>query len=106
MLEANYLTILLKPNYEKAIDTPQDIIDRGLQVIWTPGSESTLEIWKNSPFYITRALAESAIVPEVIFLDANASLDFVLSLTHSVSQSPKLEPSHWLKGFSCYFLIG
>ena len=67
MMEANYLTILLTPNYEKAIDTPQDIIDRGLQVIWTPGSESTVEIWKNSPFYITRALAESAIVPEVIF---------------------------------------
>ena len=32
-----------------------------------------------------------------LFSDANASLDFVWS---------KLEAAHWLKGFSCYFLIG
>ena len=68
MLEANYLTILLAPNYEKPIDTAQDILDRGLTVIHSPGSKSYLEGLKNSPAKIDRDLAERTIVPEVIFL--------------------------------------
>ena len=44
MLEANYLSILLKPSYEKAIDTAQDVLDTGLTVIHSPGSESIVEI--------------------------------------------------------------
>ena len=67
MLEANYLTILLKPNYEKAIDTAQDILDRSLTVIYTPGSESFVVESKNSPYEINRRLAERTIVPKVIF---------------------------------------
>ena len=62
MFEANFLTILLKPNYEKPIDTAQDIIDRGLGVIKYPGAESVVEILKNSPSNITRTLAERTIV--------------------------------------------
>ena len=69
MLEANYLTILLKPNYEKAIDTAQDVLDTGLTVLYAPGSESLVEILKNSPSNITRTLAERATVPKVIFID-------------------------------------
>ena len=67
MLEANYLTILLKPSYEKAIDSAEDIIDRNLSVIVPPGGGSTVEILKNSPSKITRDLAESSIVAKVIF---------------------------------------
>ena len=67
MLEANFLTILLKPVFEKPVDTAQDIIDRGLSVISTPGTESLLEILKKSPYYITRSLAERTVVAEVIF---------------------------------------
>ena len=67
MLEANYLTILLKPSFEKAVDTAQDIIDRNLTVISTPGRESLVEIMKNSPFKNIRTLAERTIVPKVIF---------------------------------------
>ena len=67
MLEANYLTILLKPNYEKAVDTPQDILDRGLTVLNPPGTKSLVEIMKNSPSQITRELAEMIFVPDVIF---------------------------------------
>ena len=67
MLEANYLTILLKPNYEKPIDNGQDVLDRKLAVLYYPGSESLVEIMKNSPSKITRDLAESSIVPRVIF---------------------------------------
>ena len=67
MLEANYLTILLKPSYEKAVDTAEDILDRNLTVIYPPGTESIVEILKNSPSKITRDLAESSIVAKVIF---------------------------------------
>ena len=67
MLEANYLTILLAPNYEKAIDTAQDILDRGLEVIYPPWSESSVEAFKNSPAKIDRDLAERTIVAKVIF---------------------------------------
>ena len=67
MLESNYLTILLKPNYEKPIDTAEDIIDRGLAILTSPGMESIVEMTKNSPFYITRILAERTFVAKVIF---------------------------------------
>ena len=67
MLEANFLTILLKPVYEKPVDTALDILDRGLTVISYPGAEALVERLKNSPFYVTRTLAERTIVPWVIF---------------------------------------
>ena len=62
MFEANYLTILLKPNYEKAVDTLQDVIDRGLNNIFYPGSESIRDLMKNSPYKNIRTLAERTIV--------------------------------------------
>ena len=36
MLESNYLTILITPSYEKAVDTPEDIINRAVwsTLIW------------------------------------------------------------------------
>ena len=43
MFEANFLSILLKPSYEKAVDTAQDVLDRGLTVITYPGLESKVE---------------------------------------------------------------
>ena len=62
MFEANFLTILLTPNYEKAIDTAEDVMNRNLTVIYGPGYESIVEIFKNSPSNITRTLAERTIV--------------------------------------------
>ena len=62
MFEANYLTMLLKPNFEKPIDTAEDVFDRKLTVIKYPGLVSSLEILKSSPFNITRTLAERTIV--------------------------------------------
>ena len=66
--ECNILDILLQTNYEKAVDTAQDVLDRRLTVIVGPGSESKVEIMKNSPSAITRELAERTVVPKVIFL--------------------------------------
>ena len=48
MLESNYFTMLVKTNYEKPIDTAQDIIDRGLPNIYRPGAESYVEGERNS----------------------------------------------------------
>ena len=67
MLEANFLTILLKPVYEKFVDTAEDVLDRGFTVIYPPDFEPVVENNKNSPDYITRTLAERTIVPKVIF---------------------------------------
>ena len=71
MLESNYLTILLKPNYEKAIDTAEDIHSRGLSVIFIPGREAMRDELKNSPYPLVKALAEKTIVPEVISISQN-----------------------------------
>ena len=66
--ESSLLDIILKRNYEKAVDTAQELLDRGLSVIYPPGSESIVEILKNSPSYVTRTLAERTVVPKVITL--------------------------------------
>ena len=66
MFESTYLTMLMKPTYEKPVDTAEDIIDRGVKIINIPGTESLVEIEKNSPYYITRTIAERTIVPKVI----------------------------------------
>ena len=65
--ESLILDIILKKYYEDPVDTAQDVIDRNLSVIISPGYESKLEILKNSPSNITRTIAERTIVPKVIF---------------------------------------
>ena len=67
MFESTYLTMLMKPTYEKPVDSAEDVIDRGLSVISSPGSESIVANYKNSPYYITRTLAERTDIPKVIF---------------------------------------
>ena len=67
MFESTYFTMLMKPTYEKPVDSAEDVIDRGLRVIKIPGTESNVETNLNSPFYRTRTVAEMTIVPKVIF---------------------------------------
>ena len=74
--DSSFLDILLKRNYEDPVDTAQDVIDRVLGVISTPGSESIVEMLKNSPSEVTRTLAERTIVAKVIF----CSTDSILTL--------------------------
>ena len=66
--ESSLLDIILKRNYEKAVDTAQELLDSGLSLIYSPGSESLVEVLKNSPSYVTRTLAERTVVPKVITL--------------------------------------
>ena len=65
MLECNYLTMLLKPVYEKPLDTAEDILNSGLTIINAPGRQSLVEMKKKSPFNITRELAERTVVAKV-----------------------------------------
>ena len=77
--ESSILDILLNKIYEKPIDTAQELLDRGIGIIIFPGSESVVEILKNSPSYVTRTLAERTVVPKVITFE-NFSL-FHFNLT-------------------------
>ena len=65
--ESSFLDILLKPNYEDPVDSAEDILDRGLGIIKGSITAAIVEDMKKSPFPMTRALAESTIVPNVIF---------------------------------------
>ena len=65
--ECNLLDILLKTNYEKPVDSAQDVLDNNLTVIYTPGSESILEMMKNFHSDVHRKLAKRTVVPKVIF---------------------------------------
>ena len=66
MLECNYLTILLKTNYEKPVDTAKDIIERGLTILFTPNTLAGLNKLKNSQDKISQELAELVQIPEVM----------------------------------------
>ena len=58
--------MLLKPVYEKPIDTAEDIVERGIKIIDIPGRESMVEMLKRSPSQLTRALAENTYVTKVV----------------------------------------
>ena len=97
MYEASYLSILLKPNYEKPVDTAQDVLDRGLTVIHGPGRESIREILKNSPSKIIRELANRTIIPKVIFCNVAIFPILILNL-------PKRIGINMMNGLNIKFL--
>ena len=66
MLECNYLEMLVKPNYEKPVDTAQDILERGLTILWPPGYEYYKEILiEQNNSQVFRDLAERVSVSKV-----------------------------------------
>ena len=66
MFESNYLTMLVKPNYEKPVDSPEDVRDRGLNVIWFPYYEYYKEMAiEQNVSVIERVLALKTIVAKV-----------------------------------------
>ena len=64
-LECNFLTILLKPNYEKFVDTAEDVLDMGLAIVKIPGGEAILEKTKKSSSSLTRELSAISTVTKV-----------------------------------------
>ena len=67
MFESTFFSMLIKPVYEKPINSAEDVLDRNLTVLFFPGTEALLEIMKNSSYSTQRELAERTIVPKVIF---------------------------------------
>ena len=64
-LTSNYLSVLIKPSYQKPVETSEDVIARNLTIIISPGTESIVENDKNSPYPIVRQLAELRYVAKV-----------------------------------------
>ena len=48
-LLSNYLSVLLKPSYEKPVDTPKDLIERDITPFFGPGREIYRQFFENSP---------------------------------------------------------
>ena len=64
-LTSNYLSVLIKPSYDKPVETAEDVFARNLTIIGSPGTESLVEADKNSPIPIVRELAERTNVAKV-----------------------------------------
>ena len=67
MLEANYLNILLKPNYADPIDSVEDVVNRGLTPVFDFFLEGTRQRLLQSESSMLRTLAERTVVAKVIF---------------------------------------
>ena len=65
MFECNFLTMLLKPNYEKPVDTADDVLERGLTILSYPGAESVREDRLKSQSSVIRKMAAVTYVPKV-----------------------------------------
>ena len=64
--ECRFLETLIKPDYEKPVDTAQDILDRDLTILYRPFTSTFVDIMKKSDSAVTRELAERIIVPKVL----------------------------------------
>ena len=76
ILECNYLTVLLKPTYEKPVDTAEDIIKRGLKIIILPPSGALVEQAMKSQFESVRQMAELYYVPTVLVFNLHINLSY------------------------------
>ena len=66
MLESNYLGILVKPNYEKPMDTALDVLDRGVTILWYPYYDYYKEMqFAQNESKVLRDLAEKVHVARV-----------------------------------------
>ena len=57
--------MLIKPSYQKPVETSEDVIARNLTVISTPGTESITEVEKQSPIQTIRKIAENTYTAKV-----------------------------------------
>ena len=66
MFESTFFSMLIKPVYETPINTAQDVLDRGLTIIWFPGYEYYKEMAiKQNVSVVLRELAEMTYVSKV-----------------------------------------
>ena len=67
-LTSNYLSVLIKPSYDKPVETAEDVIARNLTILGAPNTHSMKLKDMNSPFPIVRQLAEKTYVTAVLYL--------------------------------------
>ena len=78
-LECNFLTILLKPNYEKPMDTAEDVLDRGVTVLWYPYYDYYKEMaLQQNESIIVKKLAAKVYVSKVSNIFASKVDKFIL----------------------------
>ena len=66
MLESNYLGMLVKPNFEKPMDSAEDVLERGVTILWYPYFEYYKENeLKQNDSMIIKKLAEKVYVSKV-----------------------------------------
>ena len=83
-LECNYLTILVKPNYEKPVDTARHVLDRGYTIIWMPGYEYYKEMaMKQNESAVFRDLAEAVYCSKVSYIFRCNYISSCRLVTHS-----------------------
>ena len=81
--------MLIKPSYDKPVETSEDVIARNLTIIDSPGRESMVEAEKKSPISIVRELAMARYISKVSCL--------IIQLDLQSRQGRKLQ--------ICYFLV-
>ena len=61
-LLANFLTVTLKPKYEKAVDTAADVLNRNITIVRFPGGESWIHYFANSADPVYRNLSQKIVI--------------------------------------------
>ena len=61
-LLSNYLNVLLRPSYERPVDTAADIIERNIIVVKEPGSELWIRFFANSQDQNLQEISRTAVV--------------------------------------------
>ena len=61
-LLTNFLTVLIKPKYEKAVDTAADVLNRNITIVRFPGGESWIHYFANSADPVYRNLSQKIVI--------------------------------------------
>ena len=63
---ANFLTVLLRPQYEKPVDSVQDIIERGMITFVPDASYYWKDFLLQSPNPLYQKLGDMCVVPKIL----------------------------------------
>lgn len=58
-LLCNFLTTLLRPNFDKPVDTVEELVEQGIMVYDMPGAEMWKQLFADSPKEAYRKMAET-----------------------------------------------
>ena len=93
ILLCNFLSVLLRPSYEKPVETTKDLIDRDITPILVPGSEYIVQFFKNSPNQDFQELSKRIYVSK----DWNEHDELVLKVVSTGSYADiGRRPDYWL----------